>query len=121
MTEQNQTNQNWIEQEKNELGAQSEGVFDKLPSLKLKENEITEIEIDLSEKFRVYETTNLKNQPITKAIMPVMYKGERHNWWLNKRNPIYREILDLGAGKAKLTIKVMQTGTKQNTKYIIVK
>jgi len=119
MTEQNL--QNWTEQEKQELGTQAETVFEKLPALKLEEKKITEIAIDFMEKFKTYEALDMKNQPIKKAIIPVSVAGVKMNWWLNKKNPVYRELLDLANGKTTLIVKVMQTGNKQNTKYILIK
>ena len=129
MTEQNITPQtptpqptvnDWIAEEKAELGTQTETVYEKLPALKLEENKVTEITIDLNEKFQTYDTTNMKGEPVKKAIIPVLHNGEKKNWWLNKKNPLYRNILDKAAGKTTIMIKVMQTGTKQNTKYILV-
>ena len=119
MTEQNNTN--WMQQEKTELGASTETVYDKLPALKFEENKITEVTIDLSERFRTYDTTNMKGEPVKKAIIPVLHDGQKKNWWLNKKNPVYREILDAGEGKTTIIMKIMQTGSKQNTKYIVVK
>jgi hypothetical protein len=118
---QKMTEQNWIEQEKAELGTQTETIYEKLPALKLEENKVTEITIDLKEKFQTYDTTNMKGEPVRKAIIPVLVNGQRMNWWLNKKNPVYREILDMAKGKDTLIVKIMQTGSKQNTKYILVK
>lgn len=78
------------------------------------------MEHTISGKFQTYETTNMKNEPVTKAIIPVLQNGEKKNLWLNKKNPLYREILDRGTGKTTIIMKVMQTGNQQNTKYIIV-
>lgn len=121
MTEQNTKIQDWTEQEKKELGVQTDTIFEKLPALKLEENKVTEITIDFSEKFKTYDSTNLKGEPIKKAIIPVLSDGIRMNWWLNKKNPMYRELLEAGEGKNTIIVKIMQTGTKQNTKYILVK
>ena len=118
MTEQNISD--WIKQEQEELGTQEERVFEKLPALKLQENKVTEIVVDFSKKFEKYETTNMKNEKVTKAIIPVTLAGVKHNFWLNKKNPVYRELLKLGEGKTSVTVKIMQTGNKENTKYILV-
>jgi hypothetical protein len=118
MTEQNITS--WIEQEKQELGTQTETVFEKLPALKLQENKLTEVSIDFSEKFKTYEAVGMKGEPVKKAIIPVSVAGTKMNWWLNKKNPTYRELLDKAAGKTTLIVKIMQTGNQANTKYIIV-
>jgi len=124
MTEQNITqqdlNKNWVEEELNEMPASEESVFEKLPALKLEENKIVEVTVDLSNKFQSYHTTDMKGQPVTKAIIPILHDGEKKNWWLNKKNPIYRQILEKGKGKDTLIIKVIQTGNQANTKYAIV-
>jgi hypothetical protein len=41
-------------------------------------------------------------------------------WWLNVKNPVYNDIIQTGLIGNK-TIKVLQTGTQANTKYVIVK
>lgn len=119
MTEQNMTN--WVQEEKAELGTPIETVFEKLPALKLLENKVTEITIDFSKKFDVWNTIDLKGNPVKKAIIPVMHNGIKMNFWLNKKNPIYRELLEMAEGKTELTVKVMATGQKEKTKYIVVK
>ena len=121
MTEQNITS--WIEKEKQELGAQTETVFERLPALKLAENVITEITIDFSNKFQVYADKDMKGNPVTKAIIPVLEAGVKKNWWLNKKNPAYRQLLDLGkeARNGALIVKILRTGQQANTKYVIVK
>ena len=119
MTEQNTTEQDWIEQEKAALSTPT--LFEKLPALKLVENKVTEITVDCSKKWDVYNTTDRKDNPIVKAIIPVLCAGQKMNFWLNKKNPLYRELLDLCAGKQAVMVKIMQTGSKELTKYIIVK
>jgi hypothetical protein len=91
-----------------------------LPSLKFEENHIVEIEIDFTTPFQKYTTTNHKGQPITKAIIPVKLGNEKQNWWLNTKNPIYREVVKLGKEGVR-KFKVLQTGTQANTKYVLVK
>ena len=121
MTEQNTTGQEWIEQEKAELGTPTETIFEKLPALKFQENKITEITVDFSKKFDTYDTVDMKQNPVKKAIIPVLHEGQRKNWWLNKKNPIYRELLELGKVSKTVIVKIVQTGTQQNTKYAILK
>jgi hypothetical protein len=117
----NMTEQNWTEQEKQELGTQTETVYEKLPALKLVENEITELTIDFSQKFETYKTTDMKGQEVTKAIVPVFHKGERKNWWLNKKNPIYRELLTAAGTQTTISVKVCQIGSRKDTKYQLLK
>lgn len=121
MTEQNTPGQDWKEQEIGELGAKTEGVFEKLPALKFEENKVTELTLDLSQKPDTYDTVDQKSNPVKKAILKVLCNGQKMNWWLNKKNPIYREILELGKGKANLMLKIMQVGKGATTKYLIVK
>ena len=123
-TQQNETkeqNENWIEQEKNELGTQTETVFEKIPALKLEENKIVEITIDFSRKFDVWQTQDFKGNPVKKAIIPVLHDGIKKNFWLNKKNPLYRELLDLGIEKKTVIVKLLQIGSQAKTKYMLVK
>ena len=120
MTEQNQNIQTWIEAEEAEL-KQMPSDFEKLESLKFEENVITEVMIDCVKPFERYDTTNMKGEPIIKAIIPVFHNNVRKNWWLNKRNPIYREVLNLCKGKTTVQVKIIRTGKAQATKYAIVK
>lgn len=115
----NITGQDWIAEEKAALGTQTQ--FEKLPALKLVENEVTEITIDCSKKWEVYNTTDRKDLPVVKAIIPVLHNSERKNFWLNKKNPLYRQLLDVCTGKTTIIVKIMQTGTQADTKYILVK
>lgn len=112
-------NNNWKQQELEEMGAHEESVYEKLPALKLVENVPTEIVVDFSKKFEKYETTNEKGK-VVKAIIPVEVKGVKHNFWLNKKNPLYRELLKRGENLEKLKLTLMQVGNQKNTKYIIV-
>lgn len=119
MTEQEQLT--WIEEEQNALGKQGEMNFEKRPALKLQQNKITEVTIDFSKPFDKYTTTNMKGDNVIKAIIPVTSNGEKLNFWLNKKNPIYREILAEGKGKKEVALKIMQTGQQEKTRYVIVK
>lgn len=89
---------------------------DKLPALKLEENKITEIEVDFSKEFDFWKDSESN---VVKKIIPVTSKGEKFVWWLNVRNPVYGQLVQKGlAGQTKF--KVLQTGSKQNTKYTLV-
>ena len=62
----------------------------------------------------------LIREEVTKAIIPCVFNGVVSTWWLNKKNPIYKDIIHLGkSGQDR--IKVIQTGVQQNTKYVLVK
>jgi hypothetical protein len=111
-TEQNQ----WLN---NELdGLSQNNNFERLESLKLEENKIETFEVLWAEApFEKYED---KERGTVKKIIPVIHNGTKKNWWLNTRNPTYKEILQLGLAKQNI-VKIMRTGKENNTKYIIVK
>ena len=114
---QKETQTSWLDDEAEQF--KNEHDFEELPSLKLMPNEITEVEIDFSEEFHKWQGEQ-GGKTIIKKIVPVVVKGTRMNWWLNVKNPIYREIVNAGiAGQN--TFKILQTGTQANTKYVLVK
>ena len=128
MTNQNNTQQNvtdWTTQEIESLGTHTGEVFEKLPALKLVENKITSLTIDFTKPFNTYDALDMKNEPVKKAIIPIFIENDKKelvkmNWWLNKKNPIYKKLLEMGKGKPTLNVKVVQTGNQKNTKYAIV-
>lgn len=74
------------------------------------------MEIDFSEPFKKW--TDTENNAI-KKIIPVHVGEVDLVWWLNVKNPIYKQIMEKGAnGQTEFT--VLQTGNKQTTKYILV-
>jgi hypothetical protein len=118
MNETEQKTTNWLDDELKTIGT-SAYTGERLPAMKFEQNKIVELKISFKEPFQKYNTTNTKEQPITKAIIPVVHDGEKKIWWLNVKNPIYREIME----KAKLgkeNFKVLQTGIQAETKYILV-
>jgi hypothetical protein len=117
MTEQNK---NWLNTEAEELAKQQHTNYEELPSLKLTENVIAEFDIDFSNEFQIWKGEDAKGQPITKKIIPVIVNGTRMNWWLNVKNPAYKEIILAGKSGQK-HFKVLQTGRQDKTKYVIVK
>jgi len=115
MEEQTNEKPNWLEQEEQTLQEPKE--YETLPSLILEENKVMQFEIDFSKPFEQWEDTT---NNVTKKIIPVVHDGERKNFWLNVKNPTYREIIV--AGKSGVTtFKVMRTGQKKDTKYNIIK
>jgi len=116
MTE--QTTINWLEEESKKLTIPTE--YEELPALKLIPNVIAEITIDFSKPFNEWISPEEQGKRTTKKIIPVVVNGNRMNWWLNVKNPVYREVIT--AGKTGQTVfKVLQTGTQKNTKYVLVK
>jgi len=115
MEEQKTEETNWLIKEFEELKTTSFDE-DRAPSLKLEENKITEMTIDFSKPFEKWvdqETGTIKK------IVPVEVKGSKFVWWLNTRNPVYNKIILQGKDGQKV-FKVLQTGSKQNTKYTLV-
>lgn len=109
---------NWLEEESKLLTTPTN--YEELPSLKLTPNVVTEITIDFSKPFQEWNGEDVKGKPTKKKIIPVTLAGTRMNWWLNVKNPVYREIINGGKTGIKV-FKVLQTGTQQNTKYVLVK
>lgn len=93
--------------------------YEELPSLKLQPNEVTELVIDFSRPFESW-TGEQSGKTITKKIIPLSVNGVRKNWWINVKNPFYREILISGKNGV-TTLKVLQTGKQAETKYVLVK
>jgi hypothetical protein len=108
---------NWLEDEAKNLTQPKQ--YEELPSLKLTPNVVTEIQIDTSKPFDKW-TGEVGNKTITKKIIPVVVNGVRMVWWLNVKNPIYREVVD-SCLKGITTFKILQTGSKADTKYVLVK
>ena len=107
----------WLAKEEEELNKQTNFDGEKLPSLQFEENKITKFTIDFSAPFPEWEDTVNK---ATKAIIPVT-KGEvKLNLWLNKKNPLYKDLIHAGKEGQK-DFAVMQIGNKANTKYNLVK
>lgn len=110
---------NWLEEEAKKLVQPTQ--YEELPSLKLQNNVVTEFEVDFSKPFRDFLEKDEKGVILkTTKIIPVINNGNRMNFWLNVKNPIYREIIT--AGKTGQTqFKVLRTGTQDKTKYVLVK
>ena len=114
MTEQQKT---WLDEEAKQFANTT--TFEELPSLKLQPNVIAELTIDFSKPFQEWKGEQ-GDKTITKKIVPVTLAGQRLNWWLNVKNPVYKELIH--AGQSGTTqFKVLQTGTQANTKYVLVK
>jgi len=106
----------WILKENEQLDQATNFDGEKLPALQFEENKVVSFTVDFSEEFRVYED---KENKATKAIIPVTHKEEKKILWLNKKNPLYREIVNKGVSGI-TEFKVLQTGNKANTKYNLV-
>jgi len=106
----------WVVEENEQLDQLTSFTGEKLPAMQFEENKIVKFKVDFTEKFPEYNDTVNK---ALKAIIPVEHAGVKKILWLNKKNPLYREIMQ----KAKENVtefKVLQTGNKANTKYNLV-
>ncbi len=110
-----QTTLDNIESELKELGAQPH--IEQLPALKLVENTIAEIEVDFSKPWEKWVDPESK---VVKKIVPCTYLGVKSIFWLNTKNPIYRELLEAAkAGKTKF--RILRTGTAKATRFTLIK
>lgn len=114
-TETTKEQKNWLAEE---LETVKETSFDgdRKPALQLEENKTVEMTIDFSKPFEKW--TDTENDAV-KKIIPVRVGEVDLVWWLNIKNPIYHKIIELGsAGQTKF--KILQTGNKKTTKYVLV-
>jgi len=106
----------WVNKELEELKENSSFDGERKPALQLEENKTVKLIIDFSEPFKKWIDT--ENNSI-KKILPVRVGEVDLIWWLNVKNPIYQQIIEKGASGQR-EFKVMQTGNKKTTKYLLV-
>ena len=112
----------WLEEEERNLSSQ--GTFDKLPTPVFEDGKITAVEVDISKPFEKWTDMETKK---TKAIIPCMSvidgKLQRANWWLNVKNPVYKEVIHKAreAQGTILSLKIFQSGKGEKTTYSLVK
>lgn len=109
---------NWLDEESKSIQSGFSG--ERLPALKLEDGKIVEITIDFSKPFESYHTTNTKGQEVTKKIIPVLHNNVKKIFWLNTKNPIYKDILE-EAKKGKSVFKIIQVGTQADTKFKLIR
>lgn len=117
MEEEKQTQTtNWLDEEVTKLEKAKKEMKDLPEGLILKNGTVVEIEVDFSNKFEEWQDDE---NAIVKAIVPVVHGGVKKTWWLNKRNPIYGDLIRRGKdGQRKF--KVSTTGEKKQTRYTFV-
>ncbi len=106
---------NWLADELKEV---KENSFDgdRKPALVLEENKTIEMTIDFSKAFEKWVDT--ENNAV-KKIIPVRVGEADLVWWLNVKNPVYHQVIEKGS-EGQTVFKVLQTGNKKTTKYILV-
>jgi len=128
MTEQNTTQQKEIKEENVELKwlDDEEKVLDemtppsdyeRLDGLVLEEGKITEFDIIVDkEPFRRWKD---EENNVVKVIIPVKKDDKKFSFWLNIKNPTYKEIIrKLKEGKRHF--KILRTGKMKQTRYQLV-
>ena len=107
------TNTDWLAKEIETFKDTQPKEYVKLPSIKLVQDDIVEIDIDFSQPFQKWYDESNK---VMKAIIPVTQDNEKRLWWLNIKNPTYPDIIRAGK-EGKTHFKVLQVGTNKETKY----
>ena len=112
--------ENWLDQEEQDL-KQNDGNYEKLPSLVLEENKVTAVIVDASRPFEKWNDTVNKS---IKAKVPVLQNGEKKIFWLNIKNPLYKDLVHEcreSKNKELVLVKIFRTGTKTSTRYSLIK
>ena len=108
----------WLEEEQKKMDEQSTEDF--LPALKIPSGTPITIDVDFSKPFGEWESEGKFKALIPVSIEDGTGKSERFTFWLNKRNPLYKEIIQKGrTGQTKFSF--VKTGSQSDTKFIILK
>lgn len=105
----------WLEDEAKNLTSTANTTGEILPSLKLESGKITKFKADFSVKPSSWTSPD----GVVKAIIPVTHKGEKKNLWLNKKNPLYQELIKR-AVQGQTEFAISTTGGQKDTRYTIV-
>ena len=105
----------WLELEDQEL-SQSKIDGERLDGLIIEEGKLTEIEILTEHPFEKWED---KTNNVVKVIIPVQKDGKKFNFWLNRINPLYHDLVKrLKLGQRKF--KIFRTGKMKQTRYQLI-
>ena len=111
---------NWLAKEEKSIQTPT-GEYEKLPGVVFEEGKITTLSIDATKEFRAWTDPETKK---TKALIPCKDNEGKKIFWCNKKNPIYKDVIHKcmeAPNKAEVIVKIMQTGTKAQTRYNLVK
>lgn len=108
--------QNWIKNEIETIEKQAQLNPDYAPPLIVPENKVIEMIVDASKPFHLWEDVN---NGTLKKIIPVTVAGNKLSFWVNVKNPIYKDILK-ACQNGKTTIKLIRTGQQKQTRYALV-
>jgi len=110
----------WLAKEEESIQT-PDGDYEKLPGVVFEEGKITTLMIDATEEFRSWTDPETKK---VKALIPCTDNEGKKIFWCNKKNPIYKDVIHKcreAPNKAEVLVKIMQTGTKSQTRYNLVK
>jgi hypothetical protein len=110
-------NTNWLQEELAEVKSTQTFEGEKKPALQFEENKITEFDVDISTAWAKWFDEDNKS---TKKIIPCKHKGTDYVWWLNVKNPVYRDVVESCANGV-THFKLLQVGKGKSTKYTLVK
>lgn len=112
----NNTPIEWIDAEIKDLEDHGVPTGDRKPGLKMEENRIYELDIDVSRPWEKWTDPNTK---VIKKLIPVRYNTGDFIWWLNCSNPVYSILLKkCKAGQRHF--KIIRTGQLNKTRYNLV-
>lgn len=109
-----QTHLDWLQEEVNAMKATTTNT-ERLPTLKLESGRITKFTVIVDKPFEEYQDLE---KGIVKKIIPVIQNNEKKNLWLNKKNPLYRQLADRIL-KGQTEFYVSTIGTQDQTRYEI--
>ena len=122
--EQPKQESNWLSEEAKNVDAQGD-FGEKLPSPVFSDGKITIMNIDARQPFQKWTDPETKK---TKAIIPctsdVEGKAQKCNWWVNLKNPIYKDVIHRCQeveDKGGVLVKILQSGTQDKTRYTLIK
>ena len=109
----------WIDEELKTIASGSLDI-ERLPTVKFESGKVTEIVIDSSKPFPTWTGKSKgSDKEVTKYIIPCTVKGEKMNFWCNKKNPLARELMTR-MKEGKTTFRIIQTGNQAETRYTII-
>lgn len=111
------TQTNWLDTELDALSNLNQNAASYPESLKLIENKITEVEINITKAFE--KRPNKMNPSTMQVLIPCKVAGKEYTFWLNVANPLYHDLIK--KAKAGITkFKILRTGKQKDTRYTLV-
>lgn len=105
----------WLDAELKDLS--EEKPSERKPALKINENQLVEVDVDFS---KAWDKWTDQDTGLVKKIIPLKHEGVEKVFFLNTKNPLYKELL-LAGQKGMTHFKIMRTGQAKATRYILVK